>query len=121
MADLLRTLTDHLADGDPLDVSVDLDVELDGKPLRVEAYTDLVVVRLSSFALARRLFDYHGDRSEDVAVLLDAADLTADVRVGHRTVARLGAAVSSGPLARRLGWGPVRLSARGLLFAALFD
>jgi hypothetical protein len=121
VADLLRTLTERLADGDALDVSADLDVELDGEPLHVEAYTDLVILRLSSLSLARRLVSYHGDRSADVAALLDAADLTADVRVGHRTVARLGAGVAPGPLARRLDWGSVRLSPRGLLLTALFD
>ncbi|MFC7226159.1 hypothetical protein N0B31_01985 [Salinirubellus salinus] len=121
MADLLRTLTERLAEGRDLDVAADLDVELDGVPLHVEAYTDLVVVTLPSLSLGRRLVGHHGDRSADVAALLDAADLTAEVRVGPRPVARLGADVTPGPLERRLGLGSIRLVPRGLLLAALLD
>jgi hypothetical protein len=121
VADLLRTLSERLAAGDGLDVTADLDVRLDGEPLRVEAYTDLVVVTLPSLSLGRRLLGHHGDRSADVAGLLDAADLTAEVRVGPRPVARLGADVRPGLLERRLGLGATRLVPAGLLLAALVD
>ena len=121
MADLLRTLTERLADERAVDVAADLDVELDGEPLHVEGYTDLVVVRASSLSPLRRLVRYHGDRSGDVAALLDAADLTAEIRVGNRTVARLGADATPGVLERRLGMGSTRLVPSGLLLAVLFD
>lgn len=121
MADFVRTLTERLAEERALDVAADLDLELDGEPFHVEAYTDLVVVTLPSLAAGRRLLSHHGDRSPDVAALLRAADLTAEVRVGSRPVARLGADTTPGPLERRLGLGAIRLVPSGLLLAVLVD
>lgn len=120
MNDHLEALRSRLAARESLDVAADLTVTFEGEPLHVESYTDHVVVTLPSLALARSLLGRHGERIGDVAGLLEAADLSAEVRVRSRPVARLGVGVTPGVLGRRLGWGPVRLRPLGIVLLA-FD
>jgi hypothetical protein len=125
VADPLETLRERLADRAALDVNADLELRFDGGTVHVESYTDHVVVTVPSASVGVRALRKGGAarlRRAGVAPdLLAAAGLSAELRVGSRTVARFGAGVTPGPLARALGWGPVRLRPGGLVLAAVFD
>ena len=99
--------------------TADLALAVDGEPVRVESYTDLVTVELPSVRTAVRLFRRHGDRAGDVPGLLAAAGLTVEVAVDGTPVVRAGADAEAGPLERRLGYRSVRLRPLGCLLATL--
>lgn len=117
--DLVGALREDLADRAPVDVTADLALAVDGEPVRVESYTDLVTVDLPSVRVAARLLRRHGDRTGVVPDLLAAAGLTVEVRVAGTAVARAGADAEAGPLERRLGYRSVRLRPLGCLLATL--
>lgn len=99
----------------PLDVSADLTVTVEGQPISVESYTDVVRVDLPSLRLLlalsrverRRTHIYRLDR------LLRTVDLTLDLAVDGTRIARLGADTSPTvpPLSR------FQLDARGAMRA----
>jgi hypothetical protein len=117
--DSLEALRDGLADRAPIDVTADLVLTVDGEPVRVESYTDLVSVELASVRAAVRLLRRHGDRGGDLPDLLAAAGLTVEVTVDGTVVARAGADVDAGPLERSLGYSSVGLRPLGWLLAIL--
>lgn len=119
MPDLVGALREDLADRAPIDVTADLALAVDGEPVRVESYTDLVTVELPSVRTALRLFRRHGDRAGDVPGLLAAAGLTVEVAVDGTPVVRAGADAEAGWLERRLGYRSVRLRPLGCLLATL--
>jgi hypothetical protein len=125
VADLFETLTERLADRPALDVNADLQVQVEDDTLHVESYTDRVVVTVPSVTAGLRVLRGGGlerlGSIESVTDLLAATGMSAEVRVGPRPVARLGADVTPGLVARAVGWGPVRLSPLGLLLAATVD
>jgi len=102
-------------DDRPLDVVADLTVDVGDATVSVRGYGDLVVVSAPSFAAVRALAAAPG-------VLVDrltTADVTVDLRVRGRSVARAGPGHEPGPLSRTLGVAPARVSPGGLLLAAL--
>ncbi|WP_338738879.1 peptide ABC transporter ATP-binding protein [Haloplanus salilacus] len=103
------------ADDRPLDVVADLTVEVGDATVSVQGYGDLVVVSAPTFAAARTL----AATPDTVVDRLTAADVTVDLRVRGRSVARAGPGHTSGPLSRALGVDPARVSPGGLLLAAL--
>jgi hypothetical protein len=117
--ELVGAFREDLAERGPVDVTADLALAVDGEPVRVESYTDLVRVDLPSVRTALRLLRRHGDRAGDVPDLLEAAGLTVEVTVDGTTVARAGADADAGPIERRLGHRAVRLRPLGCLLAAL--
>ncbi|MEF8791944.1 MAG: hypothetical protein V5A61_17575 [Haloarculaceae archaeon] len=117
--DLVGAFRADLADRAPIDVTADLALAVDGEPVRVESYTDLVTVDLPSVRTAVRLLRRHGDRAGDVPDLLAAAGLTVEVTVDGTAVVRAGAEADAGPLERRLGYRSVRLRLLGCLLAAV--
>ena len=117
--DLLAALREDLAERAPVDVTADLLLSVDGEPVRVESYTDLVTVDLPSVRTALRLLRRHGDRTGDVPGLLAAAGLTVEVTVDGTTVVRAGADAEAGHIERRLGYRSVRLRPLGCLLAAI--
>ena len=116
---LVGALRDGLADRAPVDVTADLALAVDGEPIRVESYTDLVTVDLRSSRAAVRLLGRHRDRASDLPGLLAAAGLTVELTVDGTAVARAGADADAGPLERRLGYRSVRLHPVGCLLVAL--
>ena len=117
--DLVGTLRADLADRAPIDVTADLALAVDGEPVRVESYTDLVTVDLPSVRTAVRLLRRHGGRAGAVPDLLAAAGLTVEVSVAGTAVVRAGAEAEAGRLERRLGYRSVRLRPLGCLLATL--
>jgi hypothetical protein len=106
-----------------LDVDADLTLTVDDETVSVRGYGDLVVVSAPSLSVLRTL--YRGcppvpDRSHFFAVLRDA-DVTLDVRVRGRSVARAGPGHGPDPLSRALGVAPARVSPGGLLLAVLAE
>jgi hypothetical protein len=104
----------------PLDVDADLTLTVDGAAVSIRGYGDLVVVSAPSLAALRTLARTGASHlgTERLDRLRDA-DVTLDVRVRGRSVARLGAGVDPGPLSRALGVDPARVSLGGLLLTAL--
>jgi hypothetical protein len=127
VTDPLAELRDRLADHEPLDVSADLELRVDDERVTVESYTDRLVVTVPSFGAGWRLFrglpfDADGGGrvdATDLAGLLASTGLSAELRIGPRPVARLGAGVTPGLLARVAGLGPFRLLPGGLVGAVL--
>ena len=117
--DFVGALRDGLADRAPIDVTADLALAVDGEPVRVESYTDLVTVDLRSVRSAVRLLRRHRDRASDLPGLLAAAGLTVELTIGGTAVARAGADADASPLGRRLGFRSVRLRPLGCLLAAV--
>ncbi|MFC6938849.1 hypothetical protein ACFQE8_02590 [Salinirubellus sp. GCM10025818] len=117
--DLFEALQGDLADRAPIDVTADLSLAVDGEPVRVESYTDLVTVDLRSVRSAVRLLRRHRDRAGDLPDLLAAAGLTVELTVGGTTVVRAGADADAGSLERRFGYPAVRLRPLGCLLAVL--
>jgi len=117
--DLVGALREDLAERAPVDVTADLALAVDGEPVRVESYTDLVTVDLPSVRTAVRLLRRHGDRAGVVPDLLAAAGLTVEVTVSGTAVVRAGADADAGLVERRLGYRSVRLRPLGCLLATL--
>jgi hypothetical protein len=74
----------------PVDVVADLTLTVEGQPVSVESYTDLVIVDLPSVRIAWPL--YRGLRRHlgTGDTLLHTLDLTVELRVDGTTVARAG-------------------------------
>lgn len=102
-------------DDRPVDVVADLTVDIGDATVSVRGYGDLVVVSAPTFAAARALSAAPGG----IVDRLTAADVTVDIRVRGRSVARAGPDDDPGPLSRVLGVAPARVSPGGLLLAAL--
>jgi hypothetical protein len=103
-----------------LDVDADLTLTVDDATVRIRGYGDLIVVAAPSLSAVRTLA--RTDAPPLDGHLLDAlrdADVTLDVRVRGRSVARAGPNVEPGPLSRAVDAAPARLSLGGLLLAAL--
>jgi hypothetical protein len=101
-----------------LDVYADLRVEVGEAAVSVRGYGDLVVVAAPTLSAARAL-GATGGAGGPLLERLAAADVTVDLRVRGRSVARAGPDHEAGPLSRLLGVAPARLSPGGLLLAAL--
>jgi hypothetical protein len=97
-----------------LDVYADLAVEVGDAKVSVRGYGDLVVVRAPTLAAARGLA---GGGTQSVLERLCAAEVTVDLRVGNRSVARAGPGHEPGVLSRALGVAPARLSPGGVLLS----
>lgn len=104
-------------DGRPLDVTADLTLATDGSTVTVRGYGDLVVVDAPTLGALRSLDG--GSRTAVLDSLCRRSDVTVDLRVGGRSVARAGAGVDAGPLSRAVGVAPARLSLGGLLLTLL--
>lgn len=103
-----------------LDVDADLTLAIDDATVTIRGYGDLVVVAAPSLSVVRTLartgappLDRH------LLSYLRDADVTLDVRVRGRSVARAGPGIDPGPLSRALDAAPARISLGGLLLAAL--
>jgi len=106
-----------------LAVDADLTLTVDDATVSIRGYGDLVVVAAPSLSVLRTLVRGEPpvpDRSHLVAALRDA-DVTLDVRVRGRSVARAGPEYDPGPLSRALGVAPARVSLGGLLLAVLTE
>jgi hypothetical protein len=103
-----------------LDIDADLTLAVAEGTVTIRGYGDLVVVGAPSLAAVRTLART-GAPPLDARLLerLRDADVTLDVRVRGRSVARAGAGVDTGPLARVLGVAPARVSLGGLCLTAL--
>mgnify|MGYP006270508995 CR=1 FL=1 len=104
----------------PLSVTAELQLEVEGHPVTVVGYGDLVVVEASSLAGARALLD--GATTLPVAEVgpsLRHADVTVDVRVRGASVARLGPAAEAGLLSRAVGVPDAEVSLGGVTLAGL--
>ncbi|MEF8851710.1 MAG: hypothetical protein V5A44_07095 [Haloarculaceae archaeon] len=103
-----------------LSVEADLDVTVDGRRCAVWTEDGVVVVNAPSLATARELLagvDALPVSQRRVAGELADATVTAEVRVRHAPVARLGSGVDPSPLAELAGY-EAALSSRGVLVAA---
>ncbi|MFC7075650.1 hypothetical protein [Haloarcula halophila] len=102
-----------------LGVDADLTVTVDGRPITLTGYGDLVAADLDGFGPLLALRREYGDRAMDGAAALASVGLTAELRVRGVPIARLGSDADPSPLARRLGLGPVELVPEGPLLAAI--
>lgn len=118
-ADALEAVEQRLAAGSGLEVSSDLAVTVDGTELTVTSFTDLLRIEAPSLRVIVRLGRRHRGQLATLGSLLSAAELTAAFVVGGRRVATAGADVTPGPLARRLGFGPLRIHVGGLATALI--
>jgi len=98
----------------PLDVQADLTLTVEGQPVTVESFTDLVVVDLPSVRVAVPLARGTLRYLDDLEALLCTTGLTLEVRVAGTRVVRIGA--DARPRTSRL---PVELDAAGMLRAAV--
>ena len=106
-----------------LDVDADLTLAVDDETVSIRGYGDLVVVSAPSLSVLRTLLRGGPPvpaRPHLLAVLRDA-DVTLDVRVRGRSVARAGSGHDPGPLSRALGVAPARVSPGGLVLTALTE
>jgi voltage-gated potassium channel Kch len=97
-----------------------LELEVEGHPVTVVGYGDLVVVEASSLRAAVALL--RGATTLPVAEVgpsLRHADVTVDVRVRGVSVARLGPEVDGGLLGRAFGVPDAALSVGGVGLAGL--
>jgi len=106
-----------------LDVDADLTLTVDDETVSIRGYGDLVVVSASSLSVLRTLLRGGPpvpDQPHLLAVLC-GADVTLDVRVRGRSVARAGPGHAPDPLSRALGVAPARVSPGGLVLTALTE
>jgi hypothetical protein len=109
------------SDPAPLDVAADLTVETDGREVRIDSFTDQVMVELPSMGVALSLLRQAGVRRgtlAGVAGVLAAADLTARVRIRGTEAAVVGADAAPGRTGRRLS-PHVEIRPGGAALAAL--
>lgn len=106
-----------------LDVDADLTLTVDGASVSVRGYGDLVVVAAPSLSVLRTLARESGRLDDRLPLFefLHDADVTLDVRVRGRSVARAGPGYDPGPLSRALGTAPARVSPGGLLLTVLTE
>jgi len=100
------------AEGASLDVSADLTLTVESQPIRIESYTDLVVVDLPSIRVAWPLYRGLRRRLETGDDALRTFDLTAEIRVDGTPVARVGSEA-------RAQAGPLELDLPGIARAAV--
>ena len=99
----------------PLQIEADLDLEIDGERVRVGSDGQRLLVDLPSVRAARGLVGPLGQNEGAVAFVhaaLTEADVTAEVRLGGETLARLGAGTRPSRLAKYLGLEGAELDAR---------
>lgn len=77
----------------PVDVKADVTLTVEGQPISVESYTDLLRVDLPSVRIARTVFRSAGGTRglEELDATLRTLDLTVDLAVDSVRVARIGA------------------------------
>lgn len=103
-------------DTQPLSISADLDVDIDGVPASVDSTGDRLFVEFPTvFSVVRALRSLPPRERQHLHDLLVGADLAMEVRVRHRTVAAMGAGVDPGILSRRLELDPAELRVCGVL------
>ncbi|MEM6326261.1 MAG: hypothetical protein AAF791_04000 [Bacteroidota bacterium] len=89
-----------------LSIDADLDLTVDGHPIRVRGTGREVIVDVDRPQTAWRLFRAHrpgADAVRSVTDLLREADVDVKVQVGGRPVGTVGATAASGRLSRTLG------------------
>jgi uncharacterized Zn-binding protein involved in type VI secretion len=104
----------------PLSVTAELELEVEGHPVTVVGYGDLVVAEASSLRGARALLG--GATTLPVAEVgpsLRHADVTVDVRVRGVSVARLGPETDAGLVSRLIGVPDATVSLGGVALAGL--
>jgi len=103
-----------------LDIDADLTLTVDDRTVTIRGYGDLVVVTAPSLSVVRTLARTGVPPLDDHLLdHLSDADVTLDVRVRGRSVARVGSGIDAGPLSRAFGVAPARVSLGGLLLATL--
>ncbi len=104
-----------------LEIVGQLMVEMGGSSARVEAKDDTIVVELPGLRDGLSILNrWPGGRGRRQAIRrihngLSMAGLALDVKVGPRTVARLGVGSRAGVVSRLLGLAPLEVRAAGLL------
>ncbi len=104
-----------------LDVVGQLMVEMGGSSARVEARCDTIVVELPGLRDGLAILKgWPGGRGRRRAIGgihdgLTSAGLSLEIKVGSRTVARLGVGARAGVVSRLLGLAPLEVRAAGLL------
>jgi len=109
-----------MSDLPPLDVDADLTLTVEGASVSIRGYGDLLVVSAPSLDALRAL----GRQERSAAIVLEqvlAADVSLDVRVRGRSVARATPDTDAGLLARALSVEPLRVSLGGLLLTLLTE
>lgn len=102
----------------PLTIEADLDLEVDGERVRVGSDGQRLTVDLPSLRAARGLVGPLGQNEGAVAFVhaaLAEGGVTAEVRMGGETLARLGAGTRPSRVARYLGLEGAELHARQAL------
>jgi hypothetical protein len=104
-----------------LDIDADLTLTVGDETVSIRGYGDLVVVTAPSLSVLRTLVRKGEPLVDRLSPFdhLDDADVTVDVRVRGRSVARAGPGFEPGALSRALGVAPARASLGGLLLTAL--
>lgn len=111
-------MTEPPAPRAPLAVETDLELTIDGARADVRSTGDRLFVEFQSLsAAARALRGLPSGRTNEVAALLAATDLTVEVRSRGRTVVAIGADAPAGPLSQWLGTAPAQIRAAGLVAA----
>lgn len=109
-------LVEQVADaGQSLTFVAKLVGAIEGVRLRVGSISGLVYIDCASFRAFVRFAREEHSQFPALSRTLSTAGTTAEVRVDGRTVAYIGADVTPGLLASRVGYGRTRLSPRGLL------
>ena len=89
-----------------LAVDADLDLTVDGRTVSLRGEGERLVVRVEDAATAFKLFQANRPGRHLVRTITDTLELfgiDVDVRVGERTVARLGASADPDPVSRAVG------------------
>ncbi len=116
-AETVAELLDTLEDRPALAVDADLTVHLDGTPIEVTGYEDVVALDFPSLSALRSRWQGSPVDAMDMAAVLSSVGLTAEIRVRGVPLARVGDAAVPGRLAGLLGLGPVELVPEGALLA----
>lgn len=102
----------------PVEIETDLDLSIDGIPIGVESTGARLLISIPSLAAAVRIYRrIPWTASEIPAELLEAEQLTVEVRVRGRTVAVAGAEARTGQLEKALEMAHIELRLGGLLGA----
>ncbi|WP_340101548.1 hypothetical protein [Salinibaculum salinum] len=111
-------MTETPAPQAPLSVETDLEITIDGTRADIRSTGDRLFVEFQSLGGAiRAARDVPGARMDEIAALLDATDLTVEVRSRDRTIVAIGADAPAGPLSRWVGTAPAQVRAAGLVAA----
>lgn len=99
----------------PLTIEADLDIAVDGETVHVHGAGDHLIVDVPSLRTGRTLMrsgPFAGQRAEPLGrfqALLAEAGLTAEVRVGGQTFARMGKGVETSRAAKLLRLGDIEV------------